>query len=109
MEGSQPRWSFPSGQTVVGVVVAAFAAILVLYPIFFLLQASLDVGDPETRPNGRADLFVRSVPLHFVRLSCFRSITSRRPTTGGQRRLGRPWFAVRRPRNSDATGNTNDQ
>ena len=50
MEGSQPRWSFPSGQTVVGVAVAAFAAILVLYPIFFLLQASLDVGDPEARP-----------------------------------------------------------
>jgi len=34
----------------VGVAVAAFAAILVLYPIFFLLQASLDVGDPEARP-----------------------------------------------------------
>ena len=50
MEASQPRWSRPSGQTVVGVVVAAFAAILVLYPIFFLLQASLDVGDPEARP-----------------------------------------------------------
>jgi iron(III) transport system permease protein len=50
MEGSQPRWSLPSAQTVVGVTVAAFAAILVLYPIFFLLQASLDVGDPEARP-----------------------------------------------------------
>src|ERR1700730_191765 len=50
MEGSQPRWSFPSGQTVVGAAVTAFAAILVLYPIFFLLQASLDVGDPEARP-----------------------------------------------------------
>ena len=50
MKGSQPRWSLPSAQTVVGVTVAAFAAILVLYPIFFLLQASLDVGDPEARP-----------------------------------------------------------
>jgi iron(III) transport system permease protein len=50
MEDSQPRWSFPSGQTVVSAVVTAFAAILVLYPIFFLLQASLDVGDPEARP-----------------------------------------------------------
>jgi len=50
VEGAQPRWSGPSGQTVVGVVVAVFAAILVLYPIFFLLQASLDVGDPEARP-----------------------------------------------------------
>jgi iron(III) transport system permease protein len=50
MEGSQPRWSLLSAQTVVGGMVAAFAAILVLYPIFFLLQASLDVGDPEARP-----------------------------------------------------------
>ena len=50
MEGSQPRWSLLSAQTVVGVTVAAFAAILVLHPIFFLLQASLDVGDPEARP-----------------------------------------------------------
>ena len=50
MKGSQPRWSLPSAQTVVGGTVAAFAAILVLYPIFFLLQASLDVGDPEARP-----------------------------------------------------------
>src|SRR5215467_11248658 len=50
MEGSQPRWSLLSAQTVVGVTVAAFAAILVLYPIFFLVQASLDVGDPEIRP-----------------------------------------------------------
>jgi iron(III) transport system permease protein len=50
MEGSQPRWSLPSAQTVAGITVAAFAAILVLYPIFFLLQASLDVGDPEARP-----------------------------------------------------------
>src|SRR5215467_2563216 len=50
MEGSQPRWSLLSAQTVVGVTVAAFAAILVLYPIFFLVQASLDVGDPEARP-----------------------------------------------------------
>ncbi|HKD29886.1 MAG TPA: iron ABC transporter permease [Xanthobacteraceae bacterium] len=50
MEGSELRWSLPSAQTVVGVAVAAFAAILVLYPIFFLVQASLDVGDPEARP-----------------------------------------------------------
>src|SRR5215475_3755559 len=50
MKGSQPRWSLPSAQTVVGVTVAAFAAILVLYPVFFLVQASLDVGDPEARP-----------------------------------------------------------
>src|SRR5215467_4809708 len=50
MEGSQPRWSLLSAQTVVGVTVAAFSAILLLSPIFFLLQASLDVGDPEATP-----------------------------------------------------------
>src|ERR1700704_2625744 len=48
MAGSQSRW--PSGQTVGGVAGAGFAAVLVLYPIYFLLQASLDVGDPEARP-----------------------------------------------------------
>ena len=30
--------------------VAAVAAVLVLYPIYFLVQASLDVGDPDVRP-----------------------------------------------------------
>jgi iron(III) transport system permease protein len=29
---------------------AAVAAVLVVYPVFFLLQASLDVGDPQVRP-----------------------------------------------------------
>jgi len=33
-----------------GYGVAAVAAVLVLYPMFFLLQASLDVGDPQARP-----------------------------------------------------------
>jgi iron(III) transport system permease protein len=37
-------------QKVAGYGVAAIAAVLVLYPVFFLLQASLDVGDPQTRP-----------------------------------------------------------
>jgi iron(III) transport system permease protein len=40
----------PSTQTVVGVAVAAVAAVLVLYPIYFLVQASLNVGDPEAKP-----------------------------------------------------------
>src|SRR4051794_10190187 len=34
----------------VGGAVAVAAAVLVLYPIFYLLQASLDVGDPNVRP-----------------------------------------------------------
>lgn len=39
-----------SAQKWAGYGVAAIAAILVLYPVFFLLQASLDVGDPQVRP-----------------------------------------------------------
>jgi iron(III) transport system permease protein len=33
-----------------GYGVAAVAAVLVVYPVFFLLLASLDVGDPQVRP-----------------------------------------------------------
>ena len=39
-----------SAQKMAGYGVAAVAAILVLYPMFFLLQAALDVGDPQVRP-----------------------------------------------------------
>ena len=39
-----------SGQKMAGYGVAAVAAVLVLYPVFFLLQAALDVGDPQVRP-----------------------------------------------------------
>jgi len=39
-----------SAQKMAGYGVAAVAAILVLYPVFFLLQAALDVGDPQVRP-----------------------------------------------------------
>jgi iron(III) transport system permease protein len=34
----------------VSVLVGGAAAILILYPIFFLIQASLSVGDPQARP-----------------------------------------------------------
>ena len=37
-------------QWIVGGGVAAVTAVLVLYPVFYLVQASLDVGDPEVRP-----------------------------------------------------------
>lgn len=37
-------------QTIVGGGIALGAAILVLYPIYYLVQASLDVGDPDVRP-----------------------------------------------------------
>ena len=45
------RWRVElSSQTIVGVAVAAIAAVLVLYPIYFLFQAALNVGDPEAKP-----------------------------------------------------------
>ena len=39
-----------SAPKIAGYGVAAVAAVLVLYPVFYLLQAALDVGDPQTRP-----------------------------------------------------------
>jgi iron(III) transport system permease protein len=42
--------SMISAQKIAGYGVAAVAAVLVLYPVFFLLQAALDVGDPQMRP-----------------------------------------------------------
>ncbi|MGI8525055.1 MAG: ABC transporter permease [Pseudolabrys sp.] len=39
-----------SAQKLAGYGVAALAAVLVLYPVFYLLQAALDVGDPLIRP-----------------------------------------------------------
>jgi iron(III) transport system permease protein len=39
-----------SAQKIAGYGVAAVAAVLVLYPVFFLLQAAFDVGDPQVRP-----------------------------------------------------------
>src|SRR5437764_955086 len=39
-----------SAQKMAGYGVAAVAAVLVLYPVFFLFQAALDVGDPQVRP-----------------------------------------------------------
>ena len=38
------------GQAVLGGMVALLAAALVAYPIFYLLQAAFDVGDPDVRP-----------------------------------------------------------
>jgi len=39
-----------SGKTVVGAAVAIAAGVLVLYPVFYLVQASLDIGSPDVRP-----------------------------------------------------------
>jgi iron(III) transport system permease protein len=46
-----PLWGRTvSGQTIAGITVAVVAGALVLYPIYYLLQASLDVGSPDVRP-----------------------------------------------------------
>jgi iron(III) transport system permease protein len=45
------RWArLPSVQTAVGIAVIGATAAFVIYPVYYLLQASLDVGDPEARP-----------------------------------------------------------
>ena len=41
---------FFSAPKIAGYAVAIVAAVLVLYPVFYLLQAALDIGDPEARP-----------------------------------------------------------
>ncbi len=46
----QSARSLISAQKVAGYGVAAVAAVLILYPVFFLLQAAFDVGDPQVRP-----------------------------------------------------------
>jgi iron(III) transport system permease protein len=42
--------SYFSTQKVMAYGIAAFAAVLVLYPVFFLFQAAFDTGDPQARP-----------------------------------------------------------
>src|SRR5436305_11117508 len=50
-QAAVPSRSSPiSAQQLAGYGVAAVAAVLVLYPVFYLLQAAFDVGDPQTRP-----------------------------------------------------------
>ncbi len=39
-----------SGPMVAGAAVALIAGVLVLYPVFYLVQASLDIGSPDIRP-----------------------------------------------------------
>src|ERR1043165_5052687 len=44
-----PRFTF-SAPALAGALVAIVAGLLVLYPVAFLLQAALNVGDPDARP-----------------------------------------------------------
>jgi iron(III) transport system permease protein len=46
-EGTRAWWP---GPRLVSVLVGGAAAVLVLYPIAYLIQASLSVGDPQARP-----------------------------------------------------------
>jgi iron(III) transport system permease protein len=39
-----------SAQKIAGYGIAAIAAVLVLYPVFYLFQAAFDTGDPQARP-----------------------------------------------------------
>src|SRR3989454_5708212 len=48
--GGSGRWSWRPGPRLVSLLVGGAAAVLVLYPIVFLIQASLSVGDPQARP-----------------------------------------------------------
>ena len=50
MQAPALRWRVPSGQAIAGFGVAGAAGVLVLYPIFYLMHAALDVGDPDARP-----------------------------------------------------------
>ena len=50
MERSARALPWRPGPRLVSLFVGGAAAVLVLYPIFFLIQASLSVGDPQARP-----------------------------------------------------------
>ena len=50
MNSLQAAWLGISGQKVIGWLVGVASAALVLYPVFYLIQASLSVGDPQARP-----------------------------------------------------------
>jgi iron(III) transport system permease protein len=43
-------WSVLAGQKFVSLLVGGLSAVLVLYPIWYLIQAALNVGDPQARP-----------------------------------------------------------
>ena len=63
-----PARSPLSAQRLAGYGVAAVAAVLVLYPVFYLLQAAFDVGDPETRPPTAYGLDNFSGLLHYPQI-----------------------------------------
>src|SRR5712692_3108795 len=48
--GGSGRRSWWPGPRLVSLLVGGAAAVLVLYPIAYLIQASLSVGDPQARP-----------------------------------------------------------
>ena len=50
MSAAVSSTEFFSAPKIAGYGVAVAAAVLVLYPVYYLLQAALDVGDPQTRP-----------------------------------------------------------
>jgi iron(III) transport system permease protein len=50
VERSVRAWSWRPSPSLVSLIVGGAAAVLVFYPIVYLIQASLSVGDPQARP-----------------------------------------------------------
>jgi iron(III) transport system permease protein len=57
-----------SAQKIAGYGVATVAAVLVLYPVFYLLQAAFDVGDPQVRPPTAYGLDNFSNVFHYPQI-----------------------------------------
>src|SRR5262249_58449816 len=71
-------WSWRPGPAVVSLFVGGAAVLVVFYPIFYLIQASLSVGDPQARPpeayglanfvdlTRYAQIFLDTIPVSVV-------------------------------------------
>ena len=58
------------GSRLLAALVGGGAAVLVLYPIAFLIQASLSVGDPQARPPEAYGLANFAELPRYSRISC---------------------------------------
>ena len=69
MEHVERARSWRPGPRLVSLLVGGAAAVLVLYPIAYLIQASLSVGDPQARPPEAYGL-ANYTGLEIGRASC---------------------------------------
>ena len=67
---ARPSLPRVSAQTIAGMVLAAIVGVLVLYPIFFLLQAALDVGDPDVRESNSPATQELNYRINLAVISC---------------------------------------